>query len=405
MKNKILGCFLESFVYSIFVYLIFVKYFGLGEEFLTMNLHPLAIVVGFIAAKYGAYLGIIGSFIAIATYLYAYLSLGNDLGLFFIMINYYKFFLMFLFINLIIGKLKNTFDKKIEEITTEKHQISKKYREERDKNMELIILSNKLKNQIINSRHSLITLYHIKNSLKNKNIEQVYTEIMILFKDFLECESASIYKLIDTSKLINILSFGNRTLDYSIDFQSEVAKHFREVYETKKPQEYPLNIALKTPIYIAPIFDKDKVIGFVNIEKLGFNVKERYTFELFKIIVEELRDAMVEILKKVEIENNKYYIEAAPKILQKEYFESVVKENKKREEILKESYILLEAKNTGYTPKEISDILSDKISGNIYITVDEKYIQILFSMTKKDKIDYLLLKLKEYLKEVDFYEI
>lgn len=134
-------------------------------------------------------------------------------------------------------------------------------------------------------------------------------------------------------------------------------------------------------------------------------MKERYTFELFKIIVEELRDAMVEILKKVEIENNKYYIEAAPKILQKEYFESVVKENKKREEILKESYILLEAKNTGYTPKEISDILSDKISGNIYITVDEKYIQILFSMTKKDKIDYLLLKLKEYLKEVDFYEI
>lgn len=405
MKNKISGCFLESFVYSIFVYLIFVKYFGLDEEFLTMNLHPLAIVVGFIAAKYGAYLGIIGSFIAIATYLYAYLSLGNDLGLFFIMINYYKFFLMFLFINLTIGKLKNTFDKKIEEITTEKHQISKKYREERDKNMELIILSNKLKNQIINSRHSLITLYHIKNSLKNKNIEQVYTEIMILFKDFLECESASIYKLIDTSKLINILSFGNRTLDYSIDFQSEVAKHFREVYETKKPQEYPLNIALKTPIYIAPIFNKDKVIGFVNIEKLGFNVKERYTFELFKIIVEELRDAMVEILKKVEIENNKYYIEAAPKILQKEYFESVVKENKKREEILKESYILLEAKNTGYTPKEISDILSDKISGNIYITVDEKYIQILFSMTKKDKIDYLLLKLKEYLKEVDFYEI
>lgn len=304
-----------------------------------------------------------------------------------------------------IGKFKNIFDEKIEELNNEKHQLSKKYREERDKNLELTILSNKLKNQIVNSRHSLITLYHIKNSLKNKNIEQVYTEIMILFKDFLECESASIYKLVDDKRLVNILSFGNRTLDYSIDFESEIAKQFREVYKSRKPQEYPLNTALKTPIYVAPIFDRDKIIGFINVEKLSFNVKERYTFELFKIIVEELRDAMIEILKRVEVENSKYYIESAPKILQKEYFDSVVAENKRREEILKESYVLLEAKNKGFTPKEISDALSDKIEGNIYITADEKYIQVLFSMTKKEKIDSLILKLKECLKEVDFYEI
>lgn len=405
MRNKMVGCLLESLVYSFLIYLIFFKYLRFGDSFLEMNLHPLVIMVGFIALKYGAYLGLIGSFIATGVYLYTYLSLGNDLGLFFISVDYYKFFLIFLFVNLVLGKFKNIFDEKIEELNNEKHQLSKKYREERDKNLELTILSNKLKNQIVNSRHSLITLYHIKNSLKNKNIEQVYTEIMILFKDFLECESASIYKLVDDKRLVNILSFGNRTLDYSIDFESEIAKQFREVYKSRKPQEYPLNIALKTPIYVAPIFDRDKIIGFINVEKLSFNVKERYTFELFKIIVEELRDAMVEILKRVEVENSKYYIESAPKILQKEYFDSVVAENKRREEILKESYVLLEAKNKGFTPKEISDALSDKIEGNIYITADGKYIQVLFSMTKKEKIDSLILKLKKCLKEVDFYEI
>lgn len=61
-------------------------------------------------------------------------------------------------------------------------------------------------------------LYHIKKSLKDKNIEEVYTEIMILFKDFLECEAASIYKIID-GRVVNILSFGNRTLDYVIEFK------------------------------------------------------------------------------------------------------------------------------------------------------------------------------------------
>lgn len=405
MKNKIFGCLLESIVYSFLIYLIFFKFLNIGDNFLYMNLHPLLIMVGFIALKYGAYIGLIGSFMATGVYLYVYLSLGNDLGLFFISASYYKFFLMFLFVNLVLGKFKNVFDLKVEEITHEKHELSKKYREERDKNLELTILSNKLKNQIINSRQSLITLYHIKNSLKNKNLEQVYTEIMILFKDFLECESASIYKLSDDNKLINILSFGNRTLDYIIDFDSEIAKNFKEVYRSKKPQEYPLNISLKTPIYIAPIFEKDKVIGFINVEKLSFNVKERYTFELFKIIVDELKDAMVEILKRVEIEKAKYYLESAPKILQKEYFDSVVAENRRREEILKESYVLLEAKNNGYTPEEVSNILSKKIRTNNYITLNEKYIQILFSMTKKERVTPLILTLKDYLKEVDFYEI
>ena len=405
MRKKIFGCLLESLVYSFLIYLIFFKYLRMGDNFLSMNLHPLVIMVGFIALKYGAYLGLVGSFVATGIYLYAYLSLGNDLGLFFISVDYYKFFLIFLFVNLVLGKFKNIFDEKIEEITKEKAEINRKYAEERDKNIELITLSNRLKNQIVNSKQSLITLYHIKNSLKNKNIEQLYTEMMILFKDFLDCESASIYKIVNDNKLVNILSFGNRTLDYEIDFESEIAKNFREVYKSQKPQEYPLDIELKTPIYIAPIFDRDKVIGFINIEKLSFNIKERYSFELFKIIVDELKDAMVEILKRVEVENSKYYIESAPKILQKEYFDSVVAENKKREEILKESFVLLEAKNKNYTPKEVSDILGEKISGNMYVTVDEKYIQILFSMTTKERIESLILELKECLKEVDFYEI
>lgn len=405
MKNKIMGCLLESLGYSLLIYLFFFRYLKMGDSFLALNLHPLLIMVGFLAIKYGTYIGIIASFVATFVYLYSYINLGNDIGLFFISFQYYKFFLIFLFVNLTLGKFRDNFETKLASISAERHQLSKKYREEKSKSFELTILSNKLKNQIVNSRQSLITLYHIKNSLKEKNIEQVYTEIMVLFKNFLECESASIYKLTEDRKLVNILSFGNRTLEYVIDFDSEIAKNFREVYESKKPQEYPLNIALKTPIYIAPIFDKGKVIGFVNIEKLSFNVKERYTFELFKIIIDELKDAMVYILDRVEKERSKYYLESAPKILQKEYFEKVVQENRRRAELLKEDFVLLEAKNNGYLPQEVSDIIGSKIMSNIYISVDEKFIQILFSMMKKEQVEPLKFALKEYLKEVDFYEI
>lgn len=138
---------------------------------------------------------------------------------------------------------------------------------------------------------------------------------------------------------------------------------------------------------------------------MSFNVKERYTFELFKIIVDELRDAMVYILERVEKERSKYYLESAPKILQERYFEDIVDENKRRAEILKESFVLLEAKNSVYSPQDISEILGEKLRINNYVSVDERYIRILFSMTSKDRVEELKLILKEYLKEVDFYEI
>lgn len=405
MRNKVLGCLIESLGYSLLIYFLFFKYLGTRDSFLEMNLHPLLIMVGFLSLKYGTYIGLIGSFVATGVYMFVYLSLGNDIGLFFISSQYYKFFLMFLFVNLILGKFKDNFDVKLEKVTAEKYQLSKRYKEERNKNLELTILSNKLKNQIVNSKQSLTTLYHIKKSLKEKNIEQVYTEIMILFKDFLDCEAASIYKLTEDRELINILSFGNRALDYVINFDDEVAKNFRRVYEMREAMEFPVNIALKTPIYIAPIYNREKVIGFINIERLSFNVKERYTFELFKIIVDELRDAMVYILERVEKERSKYYLESAPKILQERYFEDIVDENKRRAEILKESFVLLEAKNSVYSPQDISEILGEKLRINNYVSVDERYIRILFSMTSKDRVEELKLILKEYLKEVDFYEI
>ena len=104
MNKKIIYCTLESLIYSIIIYLIFFTFSTEQYNFLSMNLHPLAIMTAFLALKYGTYIGFIGSFAAIITYLTAYLFSGNDLLLFFLKFQYYKFFLMFLFINVLLGK-------------------------------------------------------------------------------------------------------------------------------------------------------------------------------------------------------------------------------------------------------------------------------------------------------------
>lgn len=49
MRNKVLGCLIESLGYSLLIYLLFFKYLGTRDSFLEMNLHPLLIMVGFLS--------------------------------------------------------------------------------------------------------------------------------------------------------------------------------------------------------------------------------------------------------------------------------------------------------------------------------------------------------------------
>lgn len=405
MNKKIIYCSLESLVYSIAIYLIFYTFSTVKYDFLTMNLHPLAIMVAFLALKYGTYIGFIGSTAAIITYISAYLFTGNDLLLFFLKFQYYKFFLMFLFINVLLGKFKINYSEREEKLLEEKTELEKKYSEQKNKNMELIILSTKLKNQIVNSRESLITLYHIKRSLKDNTLEQLYTEVMLILKQFLNCETVSIYIMVDSIHIKNILKFGNSNMQSFISLNSEDGNRFSEVIKTKETMEFPVDLDAQQPVYISPIFIKDEIIGFLNIEKLNFNVKERYSFELFKIITEELKDALVSIFEKVETEKNEHYYTEDMNISKWDYFNTIVEENERRKKLFDHNYILFEGKNPGYTSDDIFNILKGKLWGNDYVTFNEKYIRFLFTMIDYSKKDMLKNKIEDYFKEVEFYEI
>lgn len=405
MNKKIIYCTLESLIYSIIIYLIFFTFSTEQYNFLSMNLHPLAIMTAFLALKYGTYIGFIGSFAAIITYLTAYLFSGNDLLLFFLKFQYYKFFLMFLFINVLLGKFKTNHDEREEKLIEEKTELEEKYSNQKNKNMELIILSTKLKNQIVNSKESIITLYHIKNSLKDKTLEQLYTEIILILKQFLNCDAASVYKLTDSSHIRSILKLGSSNIAPFISLDSSDAVRFREVMETGEITEFPIDLEVKQPVYISPIFIKDKISGFVTIEKLDFNIKERYSFELFKIVAEELEDSLVEIFEKAEEEKNEHYYTEDMSVSKWNYFNSVVEENEKRKKLFGYDYVLLEGKNPGYSTEDVFNILKDKMWVNDYATLNEKYIRLLFTMTDLNKKALLKEKAEKYFTGVDFYEI
>ena len=405
MNKKTFYCTIESIVYSAVIYILFFHFNNLKEDFLIMNLHPLVVMVGFLALKYGVYIGFISSIMAIITYILAYISLGNDIFLFFFKFEYYKFFLMFLFIDILLGKIKLNFEEQKEKITEEKIEFENKYEDQKRKNTELIIINNKLKNQIINSRESLITLYKIKRSLRDKTVEQLYTEIMIIFKEFLNCDTASVYKIVEKNNLRSILKLGNSNMPSFILFESEIGDRFKEVVKSKVPMEFPVDLDDKQPVYISPVYIKGELSGFINIEKLNFNVKERYTFEMFKIVSEELEDALELIFEKMKVEHKEYFYDETGNIVKWDYFNTIVEECERRKNLFETNYLLFEAKNLKLSSQEIIEIIKDKIWGNDYITFNDEYIRFLFTMTGLSRKENLKSKIESYFDGVEFYEI
>lgn len=403
MNKKIFRCTLESIIYSSIIYYLFYFLPSVKHNFLSMNLHPLIIVVAYISLKYGVYIGVIGSLIATITYISVYISLGNDIVLFFLNFQYYKFFLMFLFINIVLGKVKISFDEREEKLLKEKEIIQNRYKVERDKNFDLVTINAKLKNQIVTGRESLFTLHEMKVSLKNKRLEEIYTEILLILKKFLHCEKGSIYRIVDDKIVLQMCIGQNDLVEKDLKFDIEKDSPFDKVLNSKEAMSFPLNPNKTSPIYLSPIFARDKIIGFLSVEKIRFSSQEIYSFELFKIITFELNDAISFILE--EVDKKKSFYESAPNVTKWEEFEYLVKENEKRKKLLDYNFMLFEGKNPNYSFDDVSKILIEKNYTNNFVTMNEKSIRILVEMVEEKKKNEIKEKIREVFKEVDFYEI
>ena len=79
-------------------------------------------MVAFMALRYGTYLGFINALIATLSYLYVYIDSGNDMILFLLKFQHYKFFLMFLFIAMFLGRFQSNYKTREEELKREKNR-------------------------------------------------------------------------------------------------------------------------------------------------------------------------------------------------------------------------------------------------------------------------------------------
>ena len=251
----IFRCLLESVVYTILVLLIFYFLPYTKKEFLVLNLHPLEIMVALMSLRYGTYLGILSSFIAISGYIFAYLHSGNDMILFLLKFQYYKFFLMFLFTAMILGKFKLNYKNREEDLKNGFEHLENNFQEEKEKNQQLLDINISLKNQIIRSEGSIVSFHNLKKELFQSKKEELYKKILEIFGQLLDCKVCSIYSLID-NRLIRTFEIGKSKMEREILLNTKEGERFLEVSKKSTSLNFPFDITGKQPIFIGPLYNK-----------------------------------------------------------------------------------------------------------------------------------------------------
>ena len=289
--RTIFRCLLESAVYTILVLLIFYFLPYTKKEFLVLNLHPLEIMVALMSLRYGTYLGILSSFVAISGYIFAYLHSGNDMILFLLKFQYYKFFLMFLFTAMILGKFKLNYKNREEDLKKGFEHLENSFQEEKEKNQQLLDINISLKNQIIRSGGSIVSFHNLKRELLQIKKEESYEKILEIFRQLLACEVCSMYILAD-NKLTRRFEIGKSKMEREILLDTKEGERFLEVSKKSTSLNFPFDITGKQPIFIGPLYNEKNIMGFLEIENFSYTTGEKYNFELFKILMEEINEIL-----------------------------------------------------------------------------------------------------------------
>lgn len=289
--RTIFRCLLESAVYTILVLLIFYFLPYTKKEFLILNLHPLEIVVALMSLRYGTYLGILSSFVAISGYIFAYLHSGNDMILFLLKFQYYKFFIMFLFTAMILGKFKLNYKNREEDLKKGFEHLENSFQEEKEKNQQLLDINISLKNQIIRSGGSIVSFHNLKRELLQIKKEESYEKILEIFRQLLACEVCSMYTLVD-NKLTRRFEIGKSKMEREILLDTKEGERFLEVSKKSTSLIFPFDITGNQPIFIGPLYNEKNIMGFLEIENFSYTTGEKYNFELFKILMEEINEIL-----------------------------------------------------------------------------------------------------------------
>ena len=198
---------------------------------------------------------------------------------------------MFLFTAMILGKFKLNYKNREEDLKKGFEHLENSFQEEKEKNQQLLDINISLKNQIIRSGGSIVSFHNLKRELLQIKKEESYEKILEIFRQLLACEVCSMYTLAD-NKLTRRFEIGKSKMEREILLDTKEGERFLEVSKKSTSLIFPFDITGKQPIFIGPLYNEKNIMGFLEIENFSYTTGEKYNFELFKILMEEINEIL-----------------------------------------------------------------------------------------------------------------
>jgi len=397
----------EVTLYNVLIFLFLFYLRGNSVTFLSANLHPFFILVAIFSWYYGTWFGVISSFIVTLFYFLAYLLSGKDVILFFLDIRYFKFPTIFFFTSVVVGKVSDRVREKYYDYEKEIKDKNKSYKKLDYNYKRLYYYNNRLKEQIITSDTSIISLYEISEKLNSLSPEKIYTEVLLIMKKFIGSEIASIYSYSSGSNYLRLKVKSGLKNKYPNSINIEEFPELKEVIETQNIYKGDIK-DYKKPVFISPILYKDKVDGILIIDKLRFKHYGAYTEKMFIILSKWLSNALGNAIHMAKT-NSKNIRYPSSDLFTLDYFVERLKEEKRREEVFELEHIHFEFKlKKEVTLADISQKLEKNIRVKDLVSYNKETskLLVLFPATEKKYEALVKERLKTLLNEYleDEYE-
>lgn len=384
--KRIISSIIETLVFNAIVYYFFYMMQANQELYINLNPHPLLFLCAFMGLRYGKKLGAIAALISCTFYIYIFVALGNEFSLLFEYFSNFKNPLIFLWMALILGTFRDNHYYKLTKVENENELLKEDY-QKLEKDFRIIDkVQKELKIQIIDSHESIISLYDIALKLETFEIEDIFTETIGVLKKYLKVTAASIYYYDEKSQYLRLkILYGENLLDRS-SFPISEFPSYEEAVETKSVVKWKKGDKENQPLMVAPLIKEGKIIAFINIESMDFDVLSEYAYRLFILITDWVNKALSKANYVEDISNYKFIentILATP-----DYFEKRVAIEERRRKEFNMEYGLLKYRNNSICLKELNKIVSRSLRVVDVVGYDNstKTLSILMPATKNDAL-------------------
>ncbi|MBP1967720.1 hypothetical protein [Paenibacillus aceris] len=310
-------------------------------DWLSWSLNPFMFVILYFSLRYGNRIGIATAVGASLLHIVTYIQVNGDLYGLFDRWDQAKWFICYwgiaLFVGHVSSDLRFRYNILADEYEENKQQLAKVEGSYND----LHVVKKALETKVIGAQESLFTLYKIAKALDSEDSEIIFTDAVRLCKDLIQAGSIVIYRMNPSGDVLRLKVYYGSEPQYPATVFLDKPSLYARVREEKSIQMRLESEPLDVPLFAGPLLDQNnRIVAIIGLNGLDFVNTNKYTLDLFRLILTWMGESCVRAFEKEEKLNEKRYFPGT-KVMVPEHFYAKLNEETLRASDFDQKFLLL----------------------------------------------------------------